>query len=204
MAAVIAAVLCPHPPLLLRELTGQADPAAELRAACVAALAAVLTPEVQRVHLVGAVDPRGPWSPGGASLAVTVGQRLLDLAGWTGDRAVHELDAEEPRWAAEPRSVVLFLGDGSARRGEKAPGHFDERAADFDGRILEALKGGRSDVLEGLDPALGAELLAAGVPALRCLGALAEVVGITHTEVTYADDPFGVSYWVATWRLGRG
>jgi hypothetical protein len=202
MAAVIAAVLCPHPPLLLRELTGQADPAAELRAACLSALAAVLSPNVDRVHLVGALDPRGPWSPGDASLSVTVGQRLLDQAGWTGERVVHELDDEQPSWEAEPRSVALFLGDGSARRGEKAPGHFDERAADFDDHILQALKGGRSDVLEALDPALGAELLAAGVPALRSLGTLAEVVGVTDAEVTYAGDPFGVSYWVATWWLG--
>lgn len=203
MAAVIAAVLCPHPPLLLRELTGQADPAVQLRAACLAALTAVLTPHVERVHLVGVADPQGPWTPGGASLSVTVGHRLLDLVGWAGDRIVHELDAGQPRWEEEARSVALFLGDGSARRGEKAPGHFDERAAAFDGRILEALKGGHSDVLAGLDPALGAELLAAGVPALRSLGALAEVVGVTDAEVSYADDPFGVSYWVATWRLGR-
>ena len=40
---IVSAAICPSPPLLARQLTGQAEPLPELRAACAAALAALYT-----------------------------------------------------------------------------------------------------------------------------------------------------------------
>jgi hypothetical protein len=95
---------------------------------------------------------------------------------------------------------LLVVADGSARRGEKAPGHLDERAFALDAAIDTALRQGDPAALAVLDEALGAQLMAAGVPAFRALGAL---VGErrARAQVDYADDPFGVQYWVVRWEL---
>ena len=96
---------------------------------------------------------------------------------------------------------LLVMGDGSARRSERAPGYLDSRAEAFDAQVLAALSAGDGAALSGLDPQLGAELLAAGTPAWRAAGTL--LAGFEYTaEVDYAGDPFGVGYFVAHW-LGR-
>lgn len=99
--------------------------------------------------------------------------------------------------------ALLVAGDGSARRGEKAPGHLDERAAPYDAVIEEALRDGDALTLSSLDLDLGVELLAAGAPVLRALGeaVLASGRAVASTDLAYADDPFGVRYWVARWEL---
>lgn len=114
--SLVAAAVCPHPPLLLPGLTGAGspvDPAAELRAACLDAVRRVLSVGTDVVVLV-AGDPAAPpdagreWDPGAASgvegysagrvasqspsgdeplpLGLAVGRHLLDAAGWTGPR----------------------------------------------------------------------------------------------------------------------
>lgn len=93
---------------------------------------------------------------------------------------------------------LLVVADGSARRGEKAPGHLDERATGFDAAIDAALRQGDPAALVRLDEALGAELLARGVPAFRALGAQVGDRPV-RAQVDYADDPFGVQYWVVRW-----
>jgi hypothetical protein len=95
---------------------------------------------------------------------------------------------------------LLVVADGSARRGEKAPGHLDERAFAFDAAIDTALRQGDPAALSGLDEDLGAQLLAAGVPALRQLGRLVGERPV-RAQVDYADDPFGVQYWVVRWEV---
>jgi len=95
------------------------------------------------------------------------------------------------------------VADGSARRGVRAPGHLDERAFAFDAAIDAALRQGDPGTLAVLDEPLGAQLLAAGVPAFRRLGRLVqgrlEQGRPVRAEVDYADDPFGVQYWVVRW-----
>ena len=104
---------------------------------------------------------------------------------------------------AESRDLALLvLGDGSARRSTTAPGYLDERAAAFDGAIERALRGGDPVALERLDEQLGAELLAAGVPAWRAAGRLLDG-GAFDAELRYADAPYGVGYFVATWLAQR-
>ncbi len=93
---------------------------------------------------------------------------------------------------------LIVMGDASARRSERAPGYLDSRSQAFDLGVLAALQSGDGAALSALDPRLGEELLAAGVPAWRAAGALLE--GSRYdSQVAYAGDPFGVGYFVAHW-----
>ena len=100
--------------------------------------------------------------------------------------------------AHEQRVALLVMGDGSARRSVTAPGYLDERAVAFDAEVEKALRDGDANALESLDAELGRDLLAAGVPAWRVTGGLF-ADGPIRAELSYADDPFGVAYFVATW-----
>lgn len=91
---------------------------------------------------------------------------------------------------------LLVVANGSAMRTDKAPGHFDERAAAFDEALGAALRRGDLDALRTLDVALAAELWA-DVDALVGLGHLGEV---TEVQVDYDDAPYGVQYWVVRWQ----
>lgn len=100
----------------------------------------------------------------------------------------------------EPVALVV-MGDGSARRKTTSPGYVDERAVPFDDEVARALAAGDAAALEALDPALGADLLAAGVPAWRAAGRMLE--GEEYdAQLAYYDDPYGVAYFAATWLRG--
>ena len=90
------------------------------------------------------------------------------------------------------------MGDGSARRCERAPGYVDPRAEPFDAAVAAALAAGDAAALRALDPALGADLLAAGVPAWRVAGHAAAGVDLT-AELLHRSAPYGVGYLVASW-----
>ena len=60
------------------------------------------------------------------------------------------------------------MADGTARRGEKAPGHLHPDAVSFDERLEAALRAGDTETLATLDPEVGEELWCEGVPALAC------------------------------------
>jgi len=168
--------IVPSAPGLLPAYAGLADPFASIRDAATNAVAWLDGP----VRIVG------------DELGVRVGTHLLGRA------PVDEADD------------VLVVADGSARRGEKAPGHLDERAFAFDQAIDTALRRGDAAALAELDELLGAQLLARGVPAFRTLGSLV-LAFLTQeprtgeprvrAQVDYADDPFGVQYWVARWEV---
>jgi hypothetical protein len=139
-----------------------------------------------------------------------IGAYLLDQAGYHGERLIWSVSADEPvagcrKLGADlaggsTRTALLTIGDGSARRGPRAPGHFDERAGAFDAEVERALRAGDLTALLDLDPALARELMATGRPAWQVLaGALEGMAGLA-VEVQYAGDPFGVAYLVATLR----
>lgn len=226
---IVAAVVVPHPPLLLRELTGQQDVAADLRAACLSALAGALAAGPDTVVVVAGDDEIGTWDPAlpvdvrafgttdaphvtGLPLGPGVARRLLDEAGWAGPTAMHTLD-----WDADPgavadlattvagrtdRVVLLVLGEGSARRGATAPGYLDERAFAFDDGIARALAEGDAGALEKVDPDLARELMVLGRAAFAVLGAAVGAQGGSpRARVLYADDPHGVMYHVVLWDL---
>jgi hypothetical protein len=229
---IVAAPLLPHPPRLQRELGGLHDSVPELRQVAHEAVRAVL-PHVDRVVVVGAADRKGPdWSMGwpaevhgfgpstssaGAAvpLSLGVGLRALEEAGWSGpvgqlalgwDEADVDIDeiAGELATGADPTALVV-LGDGSARRGEKAPGYLDDRAFAFDDAIAGALAEGDARGLRDLDVELASDLMVFGRTAFRLLGAVAlRQGGPQQARLLLREDPFGVSYFVATWTFGDG
>jgi len=213
-------VVCPHPPLLFRELGGRLHVAADLRHACNEVLTDALATGPQSVVVVGAADWARTWTgtpavrrfgttePRNADLelplSLGVGRRLLDEVGWTGDTQLtsltwdasdQDVDALAERLQGED-TVVLLLGDGSTRRGDKAPGYLDERAFPFDAATAKALESGDAEALRNLDVQLADELMVLGRTAFRVLGALGTP---SSARLAYDDDPFGVAYHVALW-----
>jgi hypothetical protein len=187
-------VFVPSAPFLLLD-----DGPPELRHA----IADALVPLAGDVVVVGAAPTPG-WTEGTVDLtaygvrgvpaedplplALAVGHHLL--------RALPHRLWGVPSGPLPEVDALLVVADGTASRTPKAPGHFDERAEGFDASVANALAAGTPAALGGLDQALAAELLVAGLPAWQ---AVASLPGPWRGEVTYADAPFGVGYVVATW-----
>lgn len=208
-------VVVPCPPGLLPEYRGLSDPWSDLRAASVAAvewLVADLSDPVL-VLCPAPVPVTAPvnapvTAPGGrragsrAARAPAVAEHLLASAGHRGGTEVVTVPGDHVTDHIEHVDLrgraVLALADGSARRGDLAPGYIDERAFEFDVAVGSALRAGDLAALHDLDAGLGAALLAEGVPVLRRLGCC--LGSVETAEVTYDDDPFGVQYWVARWQ----
>ena len=94
---------------------------------------------------------------------------------------------------------LLVVANGSATRTEKAPGHFDARAAAFDAAIGRALADGDPAALGDIDPVLAAEVWA--MPDADLLRTLAHRIRpVTDVQVDYDDAPYGVQYWVVRWQ----
>lgn len=159
----VPVALVPGALALLASYGSLVDPVADLRAACLRAVGVLGS----RVRVVASGDA-----------GLRVGAGLVAVAG----ASVAAADATS--------TGVLVVGNGSAKRTEKAPGHFDERAEAFDEAIRAALlAGGPVEV----DAALAEELWAD-------VGALEVVRGLATPEVLYDDQPYGVAYWVMLWR----
>lgn len=184
----------PSAPLLLPQLGGGPD---DLRSAVQQAVSVLRAP----VTVLGGATPTGvragsvdatPWGHRGPAardplpLPLAVGAALL------GDRAGPLLAVDGSPVALD--ADVLVVGDGTAKRTEKAPGHFDPRAEDVDAGIVAALAAGRAPDVEA---ELAAALLVAGREAWQTVGR--SVTGPYTAEVLYAAAPFGVGYVVATW-----
>ena len=150
-----------------------------------------------------AARPALPPGPG-------IGAYLLDQAGYRGERLIWSVSADEPVAGCrklgadlagrDTKTGLLVIGDGSARRGPRAPGHFDERAAAFDAAAERAVRAGDTRALLELDPGLARDLMATGRAAWQVLAGALEGCTSLSVEVPYAADPFGVAYLVATLR----
>jgi hypothetical protein len=113
---IVAAAICPCPPLLARELTGQAEVLPELRAACAAAVGSLAAAGPDVIVVAGPGEETAGWDPdgrldtaayapagalgpragriaAGLPLSLGIGARLLDEAGYTGPRALHGIAA---------------------------------------------------------------------------------------------------------------
>jgi hypothetical protein len=154
----------------------------------------------------GSMPVGGPSLP----LSVTIGVWLLREAGYEGvvrarvttENATRTECADlGARIAAFPvPTALLVMGDGSARRSEKAPGHFDPRAESFDAEVAAALAAADTAALAGLDPALGRELMASGRAAWQILAGAVQTDGRPWKAQLLADTaPYGVGYLVASW-----
>jgi hypothetical protein len=224
MSGVISAVaFCPHPPLLVPAVAaGAAGELDELRAACHDAVRAVAAsagelvllgsgPE-RRTYAAGARGTLRPYGvavetslgpPGTAPpvlpLSLTIGAWLVADAAPPCPVRAEAVTADDGELEITGDVGLIVLGDGSARRSRTAPGYLDERAAPFDAAVAAALAAGDPATLAGLDAVLGADLLAAGVPAWRAAGRL--LAGARwRARLRYDDAPYGVGYLVADWQ----
>ncbi len=221
---ITGAALCPSPPLLSPQVTGRRPVLPELRAACAEAVRRLVAEESEVVEVIGPAAVTGAWdaasrldlsafAPPNASrgagsppLALGLGAMLLDQAGYAGPRRLVAIGQDEPAGACarrgaevadgNARTALLVMGDGSARRGLKAPGYLDPRAEGFDTEVERAVRAWDSDALLRLDPALARDLMATGRPAWQVLAG-AMPAPAPACEVLYRDDPFGVAYLVA-------
>ena len=183
---LLAAAVCPHPPLLVPEVAAGAAPETDdLRAACRAAVA---------------VLPGDPVVVGTAQ-AVEIGRRLLPAA----RQHVVPRDLSPADAAALGRRLVdgadvslLVMGDGTACRDERAPGYLDPRAEPYDAAVARALRDADPAALLALDPALDGELLVGGRAAWQVLAGAAQGSPWTG-RLLYDAAPYGVAYFVATW-----
>ncbi|WP_432986966.1 hypothetical protein [Dactylosporangium sp. CA-233914] len=221
--SLVAAAVCPHPPLLVPEVAaGAADELDDLRAACRAAVAHLANASVDSLIVLGSDtttlrrDPPfggtlSPWGvdlavgdPSGAQLPLSllIGAWLLPAAGnfqsVAADAAPQECARLGRGLAGEADRVgLLVLGDGTACRTEKAPGYFDPRAEAFDAAVVAALADADAAALAALDPGLAAELLVAGRAPWQVLAGAKDHA--MRGAVLYDSAPYGVNYVVATW-----
>ena len=154
---------------LLPEYAAQVDPVPDVRAAGLAAVAWLA--ESGPVALVA--DEQG----------ARVGRRLL------ADVGASQADADA--------AAYLVVANGTARRNDTAPGYVDDRAVPFDAALEAALRAPEPVTLTGIDVPLADELLVGNPGGLARLGTLLR--GAEPALVDYADDPYGVQYWVMRW-----
>lgn len=141
-------------------------------------------------------------------LSLTVGAWLLHEFGYRGDRQGYGAPANTTPSdcveigrqisAVSPRVALLVMGDGSARRTEKAPGYLDARAENFDAAVEKALATADTASLLDIDVTLADELLVAGRASWQVLAG----AGDQHRwepVLHYSHAPYGVGYFVATW-----
>lgn len=143
--------------------------------------------------------PGEPEATGKAGASAEQGARLevITVPFDADEGEVAEAGARLRARAQDARTVVLVMGDGSARRSEKAPGHLDERAFAMDQVIADALAAGDPGGLSGLDAGLAEQLMIAGRAAWQALAA--GLVGPPDRARAEVSDPFGVLYHVAVW-----
>jgi hypothetical protein len=213
----------PSAPLLVREVAGGSAALDEdLRQASLHAIERVTDAGIERMVVVaptgetGSWDRSATWDFAGFGIAprdveggrlpwpLGIGAWLLDDAGWSGERTYLGV-TEAGRAAGEVGSgrwSVLAIGDGSACRTEKAPGHLDQRAAGFDESVAAALAAGDVGALARLDQTLATELMCAGLGTWRWLaGAVGDQPASTAELLTH-DARYGVGYFVAAWTFG--
>ena len=228
---LLAAAICSAPPALVPELTqGAAAELDELRAACAAAVADLLRCRASRLVVLAAgtstrsfaatapagfhrlgvdldVPPLGHVVSRGERLplSLTVGRWLLNRAGGTADRWCTLDVAGAPSWgrelaASSVGTALLVLGEGSAAVGPHAPLAQDGRAPVFDAEVAAAVASGDVAALSAIDPLMGAELGATGVAPWLALAA-AVGAGTVQAELSTYCAPYGVGYFVGSWRI---
>lgn len=204
--SIVAAAVCPMAPLLFPHLSGLTDAVAALRQAAVAAVrdAVAGVDEVVVLAPVGGREAPGDWrdpsQPAPANgvpvpLAVQVADQLLELAFCPLPTTYVEVPGEVT--LPEGQVALLVMGDGAAARSQTAPGHLDDRSFEYDDQVAALLEAGDGVGLTRLDEQLGADLLATGRLSWPELGRL---MPHARARLRFRDDPFGVSYFVASWR----
>jgi hypothetical protein len=219
---LVAAAVCPHPPLLIPEIgRGLGAPVEALRAGSIAAVGDLLAAGIDRIYVVGSgagpsATSFAPWAPGSGaeSVAVDVPEPLplaVLVGAWLTRGRQRSFVVVDPTTDAEDsaalgreladtdeRVALLVMGDGSARHDVKAPGYVDPRAASWDETAHAAFLAGDFAALLALDPLLGEELMCAGRAPWQVLAGAAETVAFTRKSAQF-DVIFGVGYHLVTW-----
>ncbi|GAA3474939.1 hypothetical protein [Nonomuraea roseola] len=185
---LVAAAVCPHPPLIVPELAGAAAPELDgLRAACAAAIGAVLAVDHDLLVVVGsdertraygrqAAGTLGPW---GVDVRVGEGEPVLPLSLTIGRWLLTKQPTNEPTRepAGEPNA-----GAAGEPAGEPTIGAADEPTGEptggTDGEPDGTAAGGRGLVFQGVASdasvaeclALGAKLVEGRRTALLVMG----------------------------------
>ena len=166
-------------------------------------------------------------------LSLTIGRWLLERAAGTGPTPVRFqgvaagaapeecLRLGRQLAGAAERVALLVMGDGSACRAEHAgDDDLDERAEPYDAAVARALRDADAAALAALDPELSGELQVAGRAAWQVLAGATGADRPRHggpngsggadgfsgafSGAVLADlAPYGVGYFVASWRRSR-
>ncbi|MCW4353818.1 hypothetical protein ONR57_10965 [Hoyosella sp. YIM 151337] len=115
-----------------------------------------------------------------------------EVAAAIGRRLRTQLDA------AGERVGVLIVADGASALTERAPKAYDERAADFEDALAQALDTGDVKWLAALDERLCTALGACTRAAWQVLGALFHD-GVAAVERRFDCAPYGVGYHTGVW-----
>jgi hypothetical protein len=110
---IVGAALCPSPPLLAHELTGQADILPELRDACTAAVTRLLAAAPDVVVVIGAADATAAWD---GDMSLDLARYAPALAGARAKRMTPSATAgrsPSPAPDAARLSLPLSLGVGA-------------------------------------------------------------------------------------------
>jgi hypothetical protein len=197
-----AAAICPHPPLLIPEVTGGPDPGggelAVLREACHAAIATLAAARPDALVVVGGGERTVRYPDGAAGslagygvpftlgdgppvlpLSLTVGRWLLGsrTAVWqavAADVAPDQCLLLGAELAGlAPRVAILAMADGPGCRARRAPGAIDADADRYDKQVSDALATADAGLLADLDPRQDGELYIAGRAAWQVLAGAA-------------------------------
>lgn len=213
---ITSVAVCPCAPLLVPELAGESDDLSDVRHECELAVRWMVDHALDQVIVLAApesddvpcwgseaggtfacfgLDIRAGGADRSLPAGLTIGAWLLDRVGWRGPRAYVSGPVQD-----RGRTGLLVLADGSARHSNTAPGYFDSRASAFDASIEDGLRGGNTGILAAIDPDLAAQLWSNAAMPLHELARIGEKHHI-DPALFYAGAPFGVGYWVATWKL---
>jgi hypothetical protein len=148
----------------------------------------VLVPGVLALlpEYAGIEDPVAELRSAALAAVASLGSEVTVLASEQGARVAAYLLAATERADDEPS--YLLVGNGSAKRTEKAPGHFDERAEAFDAALGASLLSGRPVVDLDLAQELWADVAS--------ICEFPPLSSIFVSQVDYDDAPYGVQYWV--------
>jgi hypothetical protein len=224
---LVAAAVCPHPPLLVPELgVGLGAEIDDLRHECTRVVDAVCATAVDQLFVIGAAVGAkarsfSPWAPGSGvdDVIVDVPEALplplLVGAHLTRGRARSFVVVDPSTDAADcadlgrelaasaDRVAFLVMGDGSARHDVKAPGYVDARAAEWDRTVHDAFRAADFQAVASLDPALADELMCLGRAPWQVLAGAATGIDLATAHASLSV-PFGVGYFVARWSLEAG
>jgi hypothetical protein len=223
--SISAVAFVPAAPLLIPAVAGgSADLDGALRAASLGVVARALAGRPGRVVVVARVPSAGQWSqdstwdfagfgvprrPADARprlpWALGVGAWLLDECGWDGPRRYVGVDGSPDALATakdllvDSATSMVVVGDGSACRSERAPGHLDDRAEPFDRAVAEALAQGDAAGLGDLDSLLAKDLMCGGADSWRWVAAALGGAVPIDADLVSRVAPYGVGYFVALW-----